>query len=83
MCVSAAQTLTTGLAEQVKRERVRLEVEIKQASDKALLAVHKWYGHNCQHTLKCCNDDVLFRKSFMSVNMRGVIGLYLLFIVFS
>lgn len=58
MCVSAAQTLTTGLAEQVERERVRLEVEIKQASDKALHAVHKWYGHNCQQMLKCCNEDV-------------------------
>ncbi|XP_074513953.1 RING finger protein 17 [Sebastes fasciatus] len=36
------ETLTTGLAEQVKRERARLEVEIKQAADKALHAVQKW-----------------------------------------
>ncbi|XP_040005066.1 RING finger protein 17 isoform X2 [Xiphias gladius] len=36
------ETLTTGLAEQVKRERARLEVEIKQAADKALHAIQKW-----------------------------------------
>ncbi|XP_024864846.1 RING finger protein 17 isoform X2 [Kryptolebias marmoratus] len=36
------ETLTAGLSEQGKRERVRLEMEIKQASDKALHAVQKW-----------------------------------------
>ncbi|XP_042371558.1 uncharacterized protein LOC121965480, partial [Plectropomus leopardus] len=36
------ETLTTGLAEQVKTERARLEMEIKQAADKALHAVQKW-----------------------------------------
>ncbi|XP_054471060.1 RING finger protein 17 isoform X2 [Anoplopoma fimbria] len=36
------ETLTNGLAEQVKRERARLEMEIKQAADKALHAVQKW-----------------------------------------
>ncbi|XP_067460458.1 RING finger protein 17 isoform X1 [Thunnus thynnus] len=36
------ETLTTGLAEQVKRERARLVMEIKQAADKAVYAVQKW-----------------------------------------
>ncbi|XP_035531967.1 RING finger protein 17 isoform X2 [Morone saxatilis] len=36
------ETLTTGLAEQVKRERARLEMEIKQAADKSLHAIQKW-----------------------------------------
>ncbi|XP_023259049.1 RING finger protein 17 [Seriola lalandi dorsalis] len=36
------ETLTTGLAEQVKREKARLETEIKQAADKALHAIQKW-----------------------------------------
>uniref|UniRef100_A0A4W6DQE7 Ring finger protein 17 n=1 Tax=Lates calcarifer TaxID=8187 RepID=A0A4W6DQE7_LATCA len=36
------ETLTTSLAEQVKRERARLEMEIKQAADKAFHAVQKW-----------------------------------------
>nr|XP_046259663.1 RING finger protein 17 isoform X1 [Scatophagus argus] len=36
------ETLTTGLAEQVKRERARLDMEIKQAADKALHAIRKW-----------------------------------------
>ncbi|TMS06764.1 RING finger protein 17 [Larimichthys crocea] len=36
------KTLTTGLAEQVKRERARLEMELKQAADKAVHAVQKW-----------------------------------------
>ncbi|XP_073330079.1 RING finger protein 17 isoform X2 [Pagrus major] len=36
------ETLTTGLAEQVKRERARLEMEVMQATDKALHAVEKW-----------------------------------------
>ncbi|XP_072253858.1 RING finger protein 17 [Leuresthes tenuis] len=36
------ETLTTGLAEQVKRDTTRLEMEIKQASDKALHAIQKW-----------------------------------------
>ncbi|MEQ2193221.1 hypothetical protein XENOCAPTIV_026792, partial [Xenoophorus captivus] len=35
-------TLTAGLAEQVKTERARLEVEIMQASNKALHAIQKW-----------------------------------------
>lgn len=43
VCDLSVQTLTTGLAEQVKRERVRLEIEIKQAADKAVHAVQKWY----------------------------------------
>ncbi len=42
--VLSVQTLTTGLAEQVSRERAWLEKEIKHASDKALHAVQKWYG---------------------------------------
>ncbi|KAG7240409.1 hypothetical protein INR49_026980, partial [Caranx melampygus] len=37
------QTLMTGLAEHAKRERAQLEMEIRQASDKALHAVQKWY----------------------------------------
>ncbi|XP_071337551.1 RING finger protein 17 [Trachinotus anak] len=36
------ETLTTGLAEQVKREGARLEMEIKQAADKAFHAIQKW-----------------------------------------
>ncbi|XP_070770407.1 RING finger protein 17 [Enoplosus armatus] len=36
------ETLMTGLAEQVKIERARLEMEIKQAVDKALHAIQKW-----------------------------------------
>ncbi|XP_069569519.1 RING finger protein 17 [Brachyistius frenatus] len=36
------ETLMTGLAEQMKRERARLEMEIKQAADKALHAIQKW-----------------------------------------
>ncbi|XP_044072779.1 RING finger protein 17 isoform X2 [Siniperca chuatsi] len=36
------ETLTTGLTEQVKRERARLEMELKQAADKALHAIQKW-----------------------------------------
>ncbi|XP_068593149.1 RING finger protein 17 [Cebidichthys violaceus] len=36
------ETLTSGLTEQLKRERARLEVEIKRAADKASHAVHKW-----------------------------------------
>lgn len=40
-----------SLAEQVKTERVRLEMEIKQAVAKALHAVQKWYGHCCQNIL--------------------------------
>nr|XP_057938997.1 RING finger protein 17 isoform X3 [Doryrhamphus excisus] len=36
------ETLTTGLAEQVKQERTRLETEINQAADKALHATQKW-----------------------------------------
>ncbi|XP_022595844.1 RING finger protein 17 [Seriola dumerili] len=36
------ETLTTGLAEQVKREKARLETEIKQAADKASHAIQKW-----------------------------------------
>lgn len=45
MFVSSVQTLTTGLAEQVKREQARLELEIKQAVEKAAHAIQKWYGH--------------------------------------
>ncbi|XP_070694705.1 RING finger protein 17 [Pempheris klunzingeri] len=36
------ETLTSGLAEQVRRERARLEMEIKQAADKAVHAIQKW-----------------------------------------
>uniref|UniRef100_I3KFC3 Ring finger protein 17 n=1 Tax=Oreochromis niloticus TaxID=8128 RepID=I3KFC3_ORENI len=36
------ETLTTGLEEQVKREVARLEMEIKQAADKASHAVQNW-----------------------------------------
>uniref|UniRef100_A0A7N9ASG9 Ring finger protein 17 n=1 Tax=Mastacembelus armatus TaxID=205130 RepID=A0A7N9ASG9_9TELE len=36
------ETLTTGLAEQVERERARLKEEITRGTDKALLAVQKW-----------------------------------------
>ncbi|XP_031169903.1 RING finger protein 17 [Sander lucioperca] len=36
------ESLTTGLAEQVKRERARLEIAIKQAADKALHAIQNW-----------------------------------------
>ncbi|XP_045910588.1 RING finger protein 17 isoform X2 [Micropterus dolomieu] len=36
------ETLTTGLAEQVKREQARLELEIKQAVEKAAYAIQKW-----------------------------------------
>ncbi|KAM4731883.1 RING finger protein 17 [Anableps anableps] len=36
------ETLTAGLAEQVKRERTRLEMEIMQASNKALHTIQKW-----------------------------------------
>ncbi|XP_026232525.1 RING finger protein 17 isoform X2 [Anabas testudineus] len=36
------ESLTAGLAEQVKRERARLEVEIKQVADKALHSVQRW-----------------------------------------
>ncbi|XP_068428378.1 RING finger protein 17 isoform X2 [Clinocottus analis] len=36
------QTLTVGGAEQAKREQARLEMEIEQAADEALLAVQKW-----------------------------------------
>ena len=45
LCISTVQTLTTGLAEQVKRERARLGMEVMQATDKALHAIQKWYGH--------------------------------------
>ncbi|XP_021162995.2 RING finger protein 17 [Fundulus heteroclitus] len=36
------ETLTAGLAEQVKRDRARLEMEIMQASNKAFNAIQKW-----------------------------------------
>ncbi|XP_035507554.2 RING finger protein 17 isoform X2 [Scophthalmus maximus] len=36
------EILTTGLEEQVKREKVRLVMEIKQAADKASRAIQKW-----------------------------------------
>ncbi|XP_010767083.1 RING finger protein 17-like, partial [Notothenia coriiceps] len=36
------ETLKTGLADQVKRERARLEFEIMQAADKASQAIEKW-----------------------------------------
>ncbi|XP_065818266.1 RING finger protein 17 [Labrus bergylta] len=36
------ETLKTGLEEQVKSDRARLEIEIKQAADKAIHAVQKW-----------------------------------------
>ncbi|KAM6978397.1 RING finger protein 17 [Tautogolabrus adspersus] len=36
------ETLKTGLEEQVKSDRARLEIEIKQAADKALHAIQKW-----------------------------------------
>ncbi|XP_074550284.1 RING finger protein 17 [Halichoeres trimaculatus] len=36
------ETLKTGLAEQVKVERVRLEVEIKQSAEEALYFVQTW-----------------------------------------
>ncbi|XP_040913538.1 RING finger protein 17 [Toxotes jaculatrix] len=36
------ETLTNGLKEQVKRDEARLEMEIKQAADKALHAIQKW-----------------------------------------
>ncbi|XP_028991937.1 RING finger protein 17 [Betta splendens] len=36
------ETLAAGLAQQVTRERVRLETEIKQVSDMALHRVQKW-----------------------------------------
>ncbi|XP_059198689.1 RING finger protein 17 isoform X2 [Centropristis striata] len=36
------KTLTTGLEEQVNRDRARLEIEIKQAADKALCDIQKW-----------------------------------------
>ncbi|KAI3356062.1 hypothetical protein L3Q82_017326 [Scortum barcoo] len=36
------ETLTAGLADQVKRDRARLGMEIKQAADRALHAVQKW-----------------------------------------
>uniref|UniRef100_A0A3B4Z7Q8 Ring finger protein 17 n=1 Tax=Stegastes partitus TaxID=144197 RepID=A0A3B4Z7Q8_9TELE len=36
------ETLTSGDEEQVKRERARLEREIKQAADKALNTIQKW-----------------------------------------
>lgn len=43
MCSGSVQTLSAGLAEQVKSERVRLEMEIKHVADKALHSVQKWY----------------------------------------
>ncbi|KAK1902766.1 RING finger protein 17, partial [Dissostichus eleginoides] len=36
------ETLKTGLADQVKSERARLQLEIKQAADKASQAIQKW-----------------------------------------
>ncbi|KAI4806017.1 hypothetical protein KUCAC02_010609 [Chaenocephalus aceratus] len=36
------ETLKTGLTDQVKRDRARLESEITQAADKASQAIHKW-----------------------------------------
>lgn len=51
VCVSSVQTLTTGLAEQVKRERARLEMELKQAADKAVHAVQKWYGYKLSRSI--------------------------------
>ncbi|XP_062258691.1 RING finger protein 17 [Platichthys flesus] len=36
------ETLTTGQAEEVKREKARLAMEIKQVADKAMHAIHKW-----------------------------------------
>ncbi|KAM3608198.1 uncharacterized protein V6R79_020824 [Siganus canaliculatus] len=36
------ETLRTGMAEQTKREKLRLETEIKQATDKAQRAVQEW-----------------------------------------
>lgn len=51
MCVFHAQSLATELAEQVRTERVRLEMEIKKAVAKAFHAVQKWYGHCCQNIL--------------------------------
>ena len=53
VCVSSVQTLTNGLAEQVKSDRARLEKEIKQAAEKATQAIQKWYEHmniNCENT---------------------------------
>lgn len=49
-CLSSVQTLMTGLAEQVKRDRARLGMEIKQAADKALHAIQKWYGYKLTNT---------------------------------
>lgn len=51
VCVFHAQSLATDLAEQVRTERVRLEMQIKQAAAKALHAIQKWYGHCCQNIL--------------------------------
>ncbi|KAM9803355.1 RING finger protein 17 isoform 2-T2 [Syngnathus typhle] len=36
------QTLNAGLAEQVKTEKARLEMEISQAADRAICATQKW-----------------------------------------
>uniref|UniRef100_A0AAQ6A8N9 Tudor domain-containing protein n=1 Tax=Amphiprion ocellaris TaxID=80972 RepID=A0AAQ6A8N9_AMPOC len=41
-CFSFGQTLTSGHEKQVKREKARLEMEIKQTTDKALHAIQKW-----------------------------------------
>ncbi|XP_032385352.1 RING finger protein 17 [Etheostoma spectabile] len=42
------ESLMTGLAEKLKRERTGLEIEIKQAADKALHAIQKWGNEQLQ-----------------------------------
>lgn len=45
------QVLRTGLAQQVNKDRARLETEIRHVADKATNAIQKWYGY-C-HCPKC------------------------------
>nr|XP_019956334.1 PREDICTED: RING finger protein 17 [Paralichthys olivaceus] len=46
------ETLTAGQAEQVKREKARLAMEIKQVADKAMHAIHKWRDVQLNHLTK-------------------------------
>ncbi|XP_060945080.1 RING finger protein 17 [Limanda limanda] len=46
------ETLTADQAEQVKREKARLAMEIKQVADKAIHAIHKWRDVQFNQVLK-------------------------------
>lgn len=67
------QILTSGLAKQMKRERVRLETEIHQAAEKAVHAVQKWYLTFILYlNITCCHEIVLFWEFVLSIYMKQV-----------